>query len=131
MAELRGFEGALARMLRNEGYWFMRLGSMIERGDATARQVGAVLQSSLKRVGVEVEGLPDGGAEGGDAPASPAGGVRFPGCRENQRKAWDESQIADCKISDLQIKLKQLLAVSSLATFRSQICKINSQISPP
>jgi uncharacterized alpha-E superfamily protein len=36
-AELRGFEGALARMLRNEGYWFMRLGSMIERGDATAR----------------------------------------------------------------------------------------------
>ena len=36
-AELRGFEGALARMLRNEGYWFMRLGSMIERGDSTAR----------------------------------------------------------------------------------------------
>jgi len=36
-AELRGFEGALARMLRSEGYWFMRLGSMIERGDATAR----------------------------------------------------------------------------------------------
>jgi len=36
-AETRGFEGALARMLRNEGYWFMRLGSMIERGDATAR----------------------------------------------------------------------------------------------
>jgi uncharacterized alpha-E superfamily protein len=36
-AELRGFKGALARMLRNEGYWFMRLGSMIERGDATAR----------------------------------------------------------------------------------------------
>lgn len=36
-AELRGFEGALARMLRNHGYWFLRLGSMIERGDATAR----------------------------------------------------------------------------------------------
>ena len=36
-AESRGFEGALARMLRSEGYWFMRLGSMIERGDATAR----------------------------------------------------------------------------------------------
>jgi uncharacterized alpha-E superfamily protein len=36
-AETRGFEGALARMLRSEGYWFMRLGSMIERGDATAR----------------------------------------------------------------------------------------------
>jgi len=36
-AATRGFEGALARMLRSEGYWFMRLGSMIERGDATAR----------------------------------------------------------------------------------------------
>ncbi len=36
-AETRGFEGALSRMLRNEAYWFMRLGSMIERGDNTAR----------------------------------------------------------------------------------------------
>jgi uncharacterized alpha-E superfamily protein len=36
-AETRGFEGALARMLRSEAYWFMRLGSMIERGDNTAR----------------------------------------------------------------------------------------------
>jgi uncharacterized alpha-E superfamily protein len=36
-AELRGFEGAMARMMRNEGYWFIRLGSMIERGDASAR----------------------------------------------------------------------------------------------
>ncbi len=36
-AETRGFEGALARMLRSEGYWFMRLGSVIERGDNTAR----------------------------------------------------------------------------------------------
>jgi uncharacterized alpha-E superfamily protein len=36
-AELRGFEGAMARMMRNDGYWFIRLGSMIERGDATAR----------------------------------------------------------------------------------------------
>jgi uncharacterized alpha-E superfamily protein len=36
-AETRGFEGALARMLRNEAYWFLRLGSMIERGDNTAR----------------------------------------------------------------------------------------------
>ena len=34
---MRGFEGALARMLRNEAIWFMRLGSMIERGDNTAR----------------------------------------------------------------------------------------------
>ena len=36
-AEIRGFEGALARMLRNEAYWFLRLGSMVERGDNTAR----------------------------------------------------------------------------------------------
>ena len=36
-AEIRGFEGALARMLRTEAYWFLRLGSMIERGDSTAR----------------------------------------------------------------------------------------------
>ena len=36
-AETRGFEGALARMLRNEAYWFLRLGSMMERGDNTAR----------------------------------------------------------------------------------------------
>jgi uncharacterized alpha-E superfamily protein len=38
-AETRGFEGALARMLRNEAYWFLRLGSMIERVDNTARLV--------------------------------------------------------------------------------------------
>ncbi len=36
-AETRGFEGALARMLRSEAYWFMRLGTMVERGDNTAR----------------------------------------------------------------------------------------------
>lgn len=36
-ANSRGFEGALARMLRHEGFWFMRLGSAIERGDNTAR----------------------------------------------------------------------------------------------
>jgi uncharacterized alpha-E superfamily protein len=36
-AEIRGFEGALGRMLRNEGCWFMHLGSLIERGDNTAR----------------------------------------------------------------------------------------------
>lgn len=36
-AETRGFEGALARMLRTEAYWFLRLGSMVERGDNTAR----------------------------------------------------------------------------------------------
>jgi len=36
-AETRGFEGAVARMLRKEAYWFLRLGSVTERGDNTAR----------------------------------------------------------------------------------------------
>lgn len=36
-AETLGFEGAVARMLRNEGYWFLRLGSVLERADNTAR----------------------------------------------------------------------------------------------
>jgi len=36
-AEIRGFEGALTRMLRSEGCWFMHLGQVIERGDNTAR----------------------------------------------------------------------------------------------
>ena len=36
-ADTRGFEGALSRMLRREAYWFMRLGSVVERGDNTAR----------------------------------------------------------------------------------------------
>ncbi len=36
-ADTRGFEGALSRMLRREAYWFMRLGSVIERADNTAR----------------------------------------------------------------------------------------------
>jgi uncharacterized alpha-E superfamily protein len=36
-AETLGFEGAVARMLRNEGYWFLRLGSVVERADNTAR----------------------------------------------------------------------------------------------
>jgi uncharacterized alpha-E superfamily protein len=36
-AETRGFEGAVARMLRKEAYWFLRLGSVIERADNTAR----------------------------------------------------------------------------------------------
>jgi uncharacterized alpha-E superfamily protein len=36
-ADTCGFEGAVARMLRREGYWFLRLGAVIERGDNTAR----------------------------------------------------------------------------------------------
>jgi uncharacterized alpha-E superfamily protein len=57
-AELRGFEGALARMLRNEGYWFIRLGSMIERGDATARLLDVKYYLLLPR-GQEVGGALD------------------------------------------------------------------------
>ena len=36
-AETRGFEGALQHMLRTEANWFIRLGTMIERADNTAR----------------------------------------------------------------------------------------------
>lgn len=36
-AEIRGFEGAVGRMLRSEGLWFLRLGAAVERGDNTAR----------------------------------------------------------------------------------------------
>ena len=36
-ADARGFEGAVARMLRRESYWFLRLGAVIERADNTAR----------------------------------------------------------------------------------------------
>ncbi|MBB5715999.1 alpha-E domain-containing protein [Sphingomonas aerophila] len=35
--ETRGFEGAIARMLRNETVWFIRLGQTVERADNTAR----------------------------------------------------------------------------------------------
>jgi uncharacterized alpha-E superfamily protein len=38
-AEARGFEGSLHRMLRNEAYWLIRLGQMMERGDSTARVI--------------------------------------------------------------------------------------------
>ena len=36
-ADTRGFEGAVARMLRREGFWFLRLGAIVERSDNTAR----------------------------------------------------------------------------------------------
>lgn len=36
-AETRGFEGALEHMLRTDANWFMRLGTMVERTDNTAR----------------------------------------------------------------------------------------------
>lgn len=38
-AEVRGFEGALHRMLRHESFWFLRLGAAIERADNTARLI--------------------------------------------------------------------------------------------
>lgn len=38
-AEIRGYEGALGRMLRSEGCWFVHLGAVIERGDNTARLI--------------------------------------------------------------------------------------------
>ena len=37
VAECRGFEGAINRMLHGPGLWFMRLGASIERADTTAR----------------------------------------------------------------------------------------------
>jgi uncharacterized alpha-E superfamily protein len=57
-AEIRGFEGALARMLRNEAYWFLRLGSMIERGDSTARLLD-VKYYLLLPAGEEIGGTRD------------------------------------------------------------------------
>ena len=38
-AEIRGYEGALARMLNVEGGWFVHLGAAVERGDNTARLI--------------------------------------------------------------------------------------------
>jgi uncharacterized alpha-E superfamily protein len=38
-AETRGFEGAMQRMLRNEAYHFVGMGSAIERADNTARLI--------------------------------------------------------------------------------------------
>jgi uncharacterized alpha-E superfamily protein len=57
-AEIRGFEGALARMLRSEAYWFMRLGSVIERGDNTARLLDVKYYLLLPQ-GAEVGGRLD------------------------------------------------------------------------
>lgn len=35
--EARGFEGAIARMLRSEAFYFVQLGALVERADTTAR----------------------------------------------------------------------------------------------
>ena len=57
-AELRGFAGAVARMLRAEGRWFTHLGSVIERGDNTARLLD-VKYYLLLPPGQEVGGVLD------------------------------------------------------------------------
>lgn len=57
-ADSRGFEGALSRMLRHEAYWFMRLGSVIERGDNTARLLDVKYYLLLPR-GEQVGGTLD------------------------------------------------------------------------
>ncbi len=38
-SEMRGFEGAIHRMLRNDAHWLIRLGMSVERGDNTARLI--------------------------------------------------------------------------------------------
>jgi uncharacterized alpha-E superfamily protein len=57
-ADTRGFEGALARMLRREAYWFLRLGSVVERGDNSARLVD-VKYYLLLPAGEQVGGVLD------------------------------------------------------------------------
>ncbi|MGE0178375.1 MAG: alpha-E domain-containing protein [Sphingomonas sp.] len=57
-AEIRGFEGALARMLRSEGCWFVHLGAVMERGDNTARLID-VKYYILLPPGQEVGGVLD------------------------------------------------------------------------
>jgi uncharacterized alpha-E superfamily protein len=57
-AEIRGYEGAVARMLRSEGLWFLHLGAAIERGDNTARLLD-VKYYLLLPPGQEVGGVLD------------------------------------------------------------------------
>lgn len=57
-ANSRGFEGALVRMLRYEGFWFMRLGSAVERGDNSARLLDVKYYLLLPK-GQEVGGALD------------------------------------------------------------------------
>jgi uncharacterized alpha-E superfamily protein len=57
-ADAHGFEGAVARMLRREGYWFLRLGALIERADNTARLLD-VKYYLLLPPGAEVGGTLD------------------------------------------------------------------------
>jgi uncharacterized alpha-E superfamily protein len=57
-AETRGFEGALAKMLRNEAFHFIGLGAAIERADNTARLID-VKYHLLLPVGEAVGGVID------------------------------------------------------------------------
>lgn len=57
-AEIRGFEGALHRMLHHESYWFLRLGAAIERADNTARLIDVKYHLILPE-GEKVGGLVD------------------------------------------------------------------------
>lgn len=57
-AEIRGFEGAMHRMLRQESYWFLRLGAEIERADNTARLIDVKYHLILPE-GEEVGGMID------------------------------------------------------------------------
>ena len=58
IAENRGFEGALHRMLRQESYYFLMLGESIERTDNTARLIDVKYHIILPE-GEEVGGLVD------------------------------------------------------------------------
>jgi uncharacterized alpha-E superfamily protein len=57
-AEARGFEGAINRMLHSESYWFVKLGSIIERGESTARLLDVKYHLLLPE-GEKVGGLID------------------------------------------------------------------------
>lgn len=57
-AEARGFEGAINRMLHSEAYWFAKLGSIVERGEATARLLDVKYHLLLPE-GEKVGGLID------------------------------------------------------------------------
>ena len=56
--EVRGFEGAAQRMLRNQPTWFIRLGQAVERADTTARLLDVKYHILLPR-GEQVGGIVD------------------------------------------------------------------------
>lgn len=57
-AEARGFEGAINRMLHSEPFWFAKLGSIVERGEATARLLDVKYHLLLPE-GEKVGGITD------------------------------------------------------------------------